>query len=140
MLFKIIQYGVLSLCLISITHFLIRHLTVNLTAPRVKDLVTTTNEKYDSLIQQLSSSSKTSSSSNGYVQSIPNTSQHGQFENNPEKASLKDYLRTGTSLANTSQSDSTYLDYPMTDTSQDIDGPVYASGNSNDEMAYADYD
>jgi hypothetical protein len=132
MLLTIIQYGILSLCIISIVHFLIRHLTTNLTAPRVKDLVGTTNAKYDSLLQQISANRSVANNFN-------ETESHLGPASNSDKANLKEYLHSGRVEGNTrthsSDADTTFLDYPMSNEQHSI---AYSSGN--DELAYADYD
>ena len=57
MIFEIIQYSVVSLIFIAIVHYLISHLTDNLTTPQVRDIVTSTNEHYEAIIKRLESGS-----------------------------------------------------------------------------------
>lgn len=53
MFFKIIQYSIISLFIIIIFHYLISHLTDNLTTPQVRDLVSSTNENYENIIKKI---------------------------------------------------------------------------------------
>lgn len=53
MIFQIVQYSVVSLVFISIVHYLISHLTDNLTTPQVRDIVASTNEQYEAIIKRL---------------------------------------------------------------------------------------
>ena len=53
MIFDIIQYSIVSLIFISIVHYLISHLTDNLTTPQVRDIVTSTNKQYEAIIKKL---------------------------------------------------------------------------------------
>ena len=53
MIFTIIQYSIVSLVFISIVHYLISHLTDNLTTPQVRDIVTSTNQQYEAIIRKI---------------------------------------------------------------------------------------
>lgn len=57
MIFEIIQYSLVSLIFIAIVHYLISHLTDNLTTPQVRDIVSSTNEHYEAIIKRLESGS-----------------------------------------------------------------------------------
>jgi hypothetical protein len=56
MIFQIIQYSIVSLVIISVFHYLISHLTDNLTTPHVRDLVSSTNENYENIIKKIEKS------------------------------------------------------------------------------------
>ena len=58
MIFDIIQYSIVSLVFISIVHYLISHLTDNLTTPQVRDIVTSTNKQYEAIIKKLENGKK----------------------------------------------------------------------------------
>ena len=58
MIFTVIQYSIVSLVFISIVHYLIIHLTDNLTTPQVRDIVTSTNQQYEAIIKKLENSRK----------------------------------------------------------------------------------
>jgi hypothetical protein len=81
MLFEIIQYSVVSLVFISIVHYLISHLTDNLTTPQVRDIVTSTNQQYEAIIKKLENSKKGGGGGN---QNVP-----GEM-----KDDLKQYLKS----------------------------------------------
>lgn len=93
MIFEIIQYSIVSLVFISIVHYLISHLTDNLTTPQVRDIVTSTNQQYEAIIKKLESSKKSGSNQSGpgemknelkqYLQSLNNAPQNGAHQSQP---------------------------------------------------------
>ena len=94
MIFEIIQYSIVSLVFISIVHYLISHLTNNLTTPQVRDIVTSTNQQYEAIIKKLESSKKSGSNQSGsgemknelkqYLQSLSNAPQNGEHQTQPK--------------------------------------------------------
>lgn len=53
MIFQTIQYAAISLVFIAVVHYLIRHLTDNLTTPQVRDIVSSTNNHYKAIMRRL---------------------------------------------------------------------------------------
>jgi len=100
MIFEIIQYSIVSLVFISIVHYLISHLTDNLTTPQVRDIVTSTNQQYEAIIKKLEGSRKGSDGHSG----------KGDM-----KDELKQYLKSlneaGPSQRNSHQSDADTTDF-----------------------------
>lgn len=94
MIFEIIQYSIVSLVFISIVHYLISHLTNNLTTPQVRDIVTSTNQQYEAIIKKLESSKKSGSNQSGsgemknelkqYLQSLNNAPQNSVHQSQPK--------------------------------------------------------
>ena len=86
MIFEIIQYSIVSLVFISIVHYLISHLTENLTTPQVRDIVTSTNQQYEAIIKKLENTRKSGGDQRGsgkmknelkqYLQSLNDASHH----------------------------------------------------------------
>ena len=116
MIFQIIQYAIVSLIIIFIFHYLISHLTDNLTTPQVRDLVSSTNHNYENIIKKIEKSS------------------HSNAKKSTEnmKDDLKTYLNTlNNSNRNTSDMNNmNNMNNPMT--------LEYESVN-NDELAYSTY-
>ena len=125
MIFQIIQYSIVSLVIISVFHYLISHLTDNLTTPHVRDLVSSTNENYENIIKKIEKSAAANKKASA----------------DSMKQDLKTYLNT----INNSQSQSQSQSNPSGMSNSNInDSPDYNSydfesaGNS-DELAYSTY-
>jgi hypothetical protein len=88
---------------ISIVHYLISHLTDNLTTPQVRDIVTSTNQQYEAIINKLENSKKNES--------------RNQLGSGEMKDDLKEYLK---SLNDTNQSQK---NVPQSD----VGGPDFSS-------------
>jgi hypothetical protein len=122
---------------ISIVHYLISHLTDNLTTPQVRDIVTSTNQQYEAIIKKLENSKKS-----GVVQSGP-----GEMKNE-----LKQYLQslndTSQNTANKTQSktkDFSLLTMPGKQLNSDSNQQLHTYDSSDsvfgsyDDNAYSNY-
>lgn len=128
--FQIIQYAVISFVVIAVIHYLISHLMDNLTTPQVRDLVSSTNDQYETIIKKLEGQ-------------ISKSKQKRLSENkrasDEMKESLKSYLKdlnnTHTNTSNTIPTDEQTLHMNTMFNSS----PINSNPLSNDELAYADY-
>lgn len=130
MIFQIIQYSVISLLTIVIVHYLISHLTENLTTPQVRDIVSSTNEHYETIIKKLESRAENKTKKNA---KIPNNS-------DSMKADLKQYLSSLNNGANSNMNTNTQTPVfspPTSLSSQQIN--TYDDYASTDELAYSSY-
>jgi len=102
MLSWIIQTTVISVILIFLVHYLIEFFKSTLTVPKIKDLVNSPTQKYESMFNIISNKN-TSSTNNEYNISdlIPKT-------NNDMKSELKTFLKK--QLNNSSSTDISTLD------------------------------
>lgn len=129
MIFQLLQYSVISLVFIAIVHYLISHLTDNLTTPQVRDIVASTNEQYEAIIKRLESSKK--ERSDGTPDSM--------------KDDLKQYLK-GLGNSGREQNSSSVSTGVGPSSSSRADSGVIASGDrlSDDlltyDSAFGDYD
>lgn len=116
MLFWTLQITIISIILIFLVHNLIGFFKSTLTVPKVKDLVNAPAQKYENMLNVLSSSSISASSSNAYLpESIePNVSsmknELKSFLKNKLKGSSNEGTNT-TSIASLESSASNSLSY-----------------------------
>lgn len=125
--FQVIQYAVISFVVISVIHYLISHLMDNLTTPQVRDLVSSTNDQYETIIKKLE----------GQIsKSKQKRLSENKRANDEMKESLKTYLKD---LNNKTQSNTSHQSFEIS--MPDMQVASYANSNplSNDELAYADY-
>lgn len=119
MIFEIIQYSIVSLVFISIVHYLISHLTDNLTTPQVRDIVTSTNQQYEAIINKLENSKKNESR---------NRPGSGEM-----KDDLKEYLKS-LNDANQPQKNVRHSDVGSPDFSSSAMPVQQPSGNENQSL------
>lgn len=96
MIFKVIQYSIFSFIIIAVIHYLISHLTENLTTPQVRDLVHSTNDQYETIIKKLEGKITRAKKVDNYNTTYTNKTRHNKTLNtaNEEmKESLKTYLK-----------------------------------------------
>lgn len=129
--FQIIQYAVISFVVIAVIHYLISHLMDNLTTPQVRDLVSSTNDQYETIIKKLE----------GQIsKSKQKRLSENKRANDEMKESLKSYLKdlnntqTNTSNPTLPTDEQTLHMNTMFNSSHINSNPL-----SNDELAYADY-
>lgn len=128
MIFQIIQYSIVSLVIISVFHYLISHLTDNLTTPHVRDLVSSTNENYENIIKKIEKSAAANKKTSTDIM----------------KQDLKTYLNTINNSQSHSNSQSNTGGVSMSNSNNISSSPDYNSydfesaGNS-DELAYSTY-
>ena len=89
---NIIKTAILSFIFIFLSHNLYLFFKNNLTVPKVKDLVTTTNEKYNDMFNVINTQNETTSNL--------------ENEGDKMKNELKDYIKN-ISLKNSSHNDTT---------------------------------
>ena len=89
---NIIKTAILSFIFIFLSHNLYLFFKNNLTVPKVKDLVTTTNEKYNDMFNVINTQNETTSNL--------------ENEGDNMKNELKDYIKN-ISLKNSSRNDTT---------------------------------
>lgn len=156
MIFKIIQYSIISFIIITIFHYLISHLTDNLTTPQVRDLVHSTNDQYETIIKKLegkiTKAKKVGDNHSGRHNKTLRTA------NEEMKDSLKSYLKSLNNNDVTQQSSDTsqYMGYSQTHSNNYhtqsntmsnansknsiTSGDAYDTYDGNtDELAYSQY-
>ena len=132
MIFQIIQYSIVSLVIISVFHYLISHLTDNLTTPHVRDLVSSTNENYENIIKKIEKSAAANKKASAdsmkqdlktYLNTINNSQSHSNSQSNTG----------GMSMSNSNNSNSNI------NNSTDYNSYDFESAGNNDELAYSTY-
>ena len=94
MLSWIVQTTILSIIFIFLIHHLIHFFKNNLTVPKIKDLVNSPQQKYDSIYQVISK--KSSESTNDILQNKYSYSESElipQYDNSSMKNELKNFLK-----------------------------------------------
>jgi putative cell wall-binding protein len=129
MIFQIIQYSIVSLIIIFIFHYLISHLTDNLTTPQVRDLVSSTNQNYENIIKKIeksSNSNKKESTENmkDDLKTYLNTLNNSTSSLNINSNNLSTQQSFNTNLPNMSNNKELNLEYESV---------------NNDELAYSTY-
>lgn len=129
MIFQIIQYSIVSLIIIFIFHYLISHLTDNLTTPQVRDLVSSTNQNYENIIKKIeknTSSNKKESTENmkDDLKTYLNTLNNSTSSLNINSSNLSTQQSFNTNLPNMSNNKELTLEYESV---------------NNDELAYSTY-
>lgn len=128
MIFQIIQYSIVSLVIISVFHYLISHLTDNLTTPHVRDLVSSTNENYENIIKKIEKSAAANK----------------KISTDTMKQDLKTYLNTINNSQSHSNSQSNTGGVSMSNSNnissnQDYNSYDFESAGNSDELAYSTY-
>jgi putative cell wall-binding protein len=129
MIFQIIQYSIVSLIIIFIFHYLISHLTDNLTTPQVRDLVSSTNQNYENIIKKIeksSNSNKKESTENmkDDLKTYLNTLNNSTSSLNINSNNLSTQQSFNNNLPNMSNNKELNLEYESV---------------NNDELAYSTY-
>lgn len=124
MIFKTLQYIIISLSIIAILHYLFSFFKTNLTVPKVKDLIERPTQQYETILdtikeRQLNVSKQ--SVSNNELSSIPNTN---------EQQSSGDSSNLGFVPEYDSSNDTTTNVHEMLE---------YDDGNQTDDLAYSYY-
>lgn len=148
MLFQIVQYAAISLVLISVVHYLIKHLTDNLTTPQVRDIVSSTNNHYEAIMKKLESTDRHRPRRDGDTTSIVGTGMPQSAQSampGSAKDDLKSYLRgiDGNSSQVGSLHNDTHTELLTYDSTEsvfgDYDGNGSGIGSDNGENAYSTY-
>ena len=92
MLFWIIKVSFVSILLILLVHHLFIFLTSTLTVPKIKDLVNTSNNKYQHIYDTLTNNTLTNNSSKGCtdIELLPTNNSN---DSNDMKIELKTFLK-----------------------------------------------
>jgi cell shape-determining protein MreC len=91
MLSWIIQITIISIILIFLVHYLINFFTSTLTVPKIKDLVNTPTQRYDSMFNVIANASTGKTIMYNTDDLLP--SQSSTTSNNDEKTDMKNELK-----------------------------------------------
>ncbi len=110
MLFWIIQTTVISVILIFLVHYLIEFFKSTLTVPKIKDLVNTSPQKYENMINVISKKKSPSFNNEYNIEDlIPKT-------NTDMKSELKTFLKSQLNNSSSSSTNISTLDSMQTNT------------------------
>ena len=97
MLSWIIQITIISIILIFLVHYLINFFTSTLTVPKIKDLVNTPTQRYDSMFNVIANASASANTKTNIMYNtadlLPSQSSSSSTSNNDEKTDMKNELK-----------------------------------------------
>jgi len=124
MIFKTLQYVIISLSIIAILHYLFSFFKTNLTVPKVKDLIERPTQQYETILDAIKERQMNISKQavNNELRSTPNA--------NEQQSSNGDSSNIGFIPEYDSNNDATSNVHEMLE---------YDDGNQTDELAYSYY-
>ena len=95
MLFWIIQITIISIILIFLVHYLFNFFKETLTVPKIKDLVNSSDKKYQKIYDTISNQTATNASPNSYtsIDLLPSSLQNEVADQSSMKDELKSFLK-----------------------------------------------